>query len=75
MNSIADVGVIPMLDQTSVVADANSTVWNFFGLRRDINGKAISQCKLTKLCIFALLFAITDYLQLHTCVKNDTSLK
>ena len=30
-----------MLDQMSVVAGANSTVWNFFGLRRDTNGKAV----------------------------------
>ena len=30
-----------MLDQMSVVAGANSTVCNFFGLGRDTNGKAV----------------------------------
>ena len=33
-----------MLDQMSVVAGANSIVWKFFGLRRDTNCKAVSQC-------------------------------
>ena len=28
-NSTVDAGVIPMLDQLSVVAGGNSTVWNF----------------------------------------------
>ena len=61
-----------MLDQMCVVAGANSTVWNFFGLRRDTNGKAVDDgTAFCMSCNKAVIAGSGNISNLRSHLEND----